>query len=81
MTLLTCREVLDFLSDYVEGRLSAGEAARMDEHLAVCPQCVDYLANFKVTLTACQKLRDAELQKLGPLPEELVQAILSARRV
>ena len=79
MRLLTCQEVLDFLSDYVEGRLSAAEAARMDEHLAVCPECIAYLANFKATLASCQKLRESELQKLGPLPEDLVQAILASR--
>jgi anti-sigma factor RsiW len=77
--LLTCQEVLDFLSDYVAGRLSAVEAARMDEHLALCPECIAYLANFKATLAACQKLRETDLQKLGPLPEDLVQAILASR--
>lgn len=79
MQLLTCQEVLEFLSDYVEGRLSAAEAARLDEHLAVCPQCVVYLDSFKATLAACQSLRAAEFDELPPLPEELVQAILAAR--
>ena len=79
MRLLTCQEVLDFLSDYVAGRLSAGELARLNEHLAVCPPCVDYLANFKATLAACQNLRAAEFEKLPAMPEELVQAILAAR--
>jgi anti-sigma factor RsiW len=78
--MLTCQQVLDYLSDYVEGRLSAAELARFDEHLAVCPQCVDYLASFQATLAACRCLREAEQKKLQPVPEELVQAILAARK-
>ena len=78
--MLTCQQVLDYLSDYVEGRLSAAELARFDEHLAVCPQCVDYLASFKATLAACRCLREAEQNKLQPVPEDLVQAILAARK-
>ena len=77
--MLTCRQLLDYLSDYVEGRLSAAEVAQLDEHLAVCPQCIDYLANFKATLAACQSLRARPFEKLPPMPEELVQAILAAR--
>jgi anti-sigma factor RsiW len=79
--MMTCQEVLDFLSDYVEGRLSAGEHARLEEHLAVCPPCVDYLKSFEATLAACRSLRSTEFSaKLPEMPEELVQAILAARK-
>lgn len=77
--MLTCQQVLDFLSDYVEGRLSRDQLARLGEHLAVCPECVDYLENFKATLAACRSLRDSEFTKTRPVPEKLVQAILAAR--
>ena len=77
--MLTCQHVLDYLSDYVDGRLSPEERARFEEHLAICPQCVDYLENFKATLAACRDLRDAQYHMLPPMPEELVQAILAAR--
>ena len=80
MTLLTCQEVLDFLSDYVEGRLPPGEHARLEEHLAVCPPCIDYLRSFRATLAACRSLRGADLKQLPAMPEELVQAILEARK-
>jgi anti-sigma factor RsiW len=80
MPLLTCQEVLDFLSDYVEGRLPVAEHARMDEHLAVCPPCVDYLISFQATLAACRSLRSADFAQLPDMPEELVQAILAARK-
>ena len=80
MPLLTCQELLDYLSDYVEGRLPAAEHARMDEHLAVCPPCVDYLHSFQATLAACRALRSADLAQLPEMPEELIHAILAARK-
>ena len=79
MTLLTCQEVLDFLSDYVEGRLPPAEHARLEEHLAVCPPCIEYLKSFKATLAACRSLRGADVH-LPAMPDELVQAILAARK-
>jgi len=77
--MLTCGQVHDYLSDYVDHRLPAAELGRFEAHLAACPQCVDYLANFKATLAACRSLREADCQNLQPVPEELVQAILAAR--
>jgi anti-sigma factor RsiW len=77
--MLTCKQVVDYLSDYVEGRLSAAEVARLDEHLAVCPQCIDYLESFKATLAACHSLTAAEFASLPPMPKDLVKAILAAR--
>jgi anti-sigma factor RsiW len=79
VNFLTCQETIDYLSDYVEGRLPAGEAARLDEHMAACPECVRYLDTFRATLQACRALR-TPAGGLPPLPDKLVQGILAARR-
>ena len=78
MRLLTCQEVLDYLTEYLEGNLPAGEHARLDEHLAVCPECVAYLKNFRATIAATRRACEDD-PALAPIPEELVRAILSAR--
>jgi anti-sigma factor RsiW len=81
MKRMSCEEVVDSLSDYVEGRMSAGEHARMEEHLAVCSPCAKYLKRFEATLAACRSLRSAEFaSQLPEMPEELMQAILAARK-
>jgi anti-sigma factor RsiW len=77
--LLTCQEVLDYLTEYLDGQLPAGEHARLDEHLAVCPECVAYLRNFQVTLRIARHACEDD-PRLSPIPEELVQAILAARQ-
>ena len=79
--MITCEHLLDFLTDYVENTLAPDERARFDEHLAVCPECIDYLHNFETTLRACQcSCGQTSVEGAPPIPESLVQAILAARR-
>ena len=77
---MTCRELTDFLIDYVDGDLSAVERARFDEHLKACRDCVTYLRNYEQTIrlgkAVCKEDHDAVDDDV---PEELVQAILAAR--
>ena len=77
---MTCREVVDFLTEYGSGKLPAAERAAFEEHLAACPPCVAYLKSYEeavklgkaVTSNPDDCVPDA-------VPEELVQAILAAR--
>lgn len=74
---LTCHDVIDFLSDYLDGALPPQTTAQFEEHLSVCPDCVSYLDNFRMTLQASRAALTE--QAIDPIPEELVQAILSCR--
>lgn len=79
--MITCEHLLAFLTDYVENALASDERARFDEHLAVCPECIDYLHNFETTLRVCQcACEQTSVEGATPIPESLVQAILAARR-
>lgn len=49
---LVCRQAVALMTDYLEGRLSDGEAARLERHLARCPHCSEYLAQLRVTIDA-----------------------------
>lgn len=75
---LTCREMLDFLSDYLDGSLPRETASAFEEHLKVCPDCVAYLDNFRATLQATKAAYQSAPADAA-LPENLVQAILSSR--
>ena len=78
MTNLTCHELIDFLSDYLDGALPGETVAVFDQHLAICPDCVSYLDNFRATLQAT-KSAFASDAAVANVPEELVQAILASR--
>jgi anti-sigma factor RsiW len=58
---LTCKEVVELVTDYLEGALSASERRQFDEHLAGCPFCQIYLDQMRDTVRA-----------LGHLPEESI---------
>ena len=36
---IPCQQVVEMISDYLEGALSAQERRRLDHHLAGCPHC------------------------------------------
>ena len=78
MTDLTCHELIDFLSDYLDGQLPRETVTVFNEHLAICPDCVAYLDNFKATLQATKTAFAPEAAAVN-VPEELVQAILASR--
>jgi anti-sigma factor RsiW len=77
--VLTCREIADFLLDYVSGELPDVHVAQFERHLAVCPACVDYIRSYKAAIQLSRNAFD-ELVDETAVPEELVQAILATRR-
>jgi anti-sigma factor RsiW len=78
--MMTCRELIDFLMDYVSGEVSPDERARFDEHLAVCPHCRAYLQNYRETVIATKAAHEPTKLDSPQMPPELVKAILSARK-
>jgi len=78
---LTCRELIEFLMDYLEGALSAAERESFDAHLAICPDCVNYVAAYRSTVQAGRAaFTDPDAPTPEDVPEDLIAAILDARR-
>lgn len=75
---MTCRDFAEFLLDYVEGTLPADARQRFDDHLAICPDCVHYLQQYRDTIAAGRLALGDELP--DDVPDSLVSAILHARR-
>jgi anti-sigma factor RsiW len=77
---LTCRDFVTFLDAYLAGELGPEERARFDYHLAACPSCVAYMNTYSRSVELVRGLREAEGPVPAEMPEELVPAILEARR-
>lgn len=58
---ITCRELVELVTDYFEGRLPDGERALVQAHLAHCAHCVEYVAQMRRTIDV-----------LGALPAEAI---------
>ena len=58
---LVCQEVVELVSDYLEGALSRGERRRFERHLAGCPHCTEYLAQMRETIRLAGRLVPEDL--------------------
>jgi anti-sigma factor RsiW len=69
---LTCRELVEIVTDYLEGRLPSHDRLRFEEHLLVCPGCTNYLEQMRETIRLTGALREEDLP--APAREELLEA-------
>lgn len=80
---ISCREVCEFLMAYLERELDEGARAEFERHLELCPPCVHYLDGYRETVAlvrACGREElDPETKRRARPPEDLIQAILSAK--
>ena len=56
---MPCRELVELVTDYLEGGLSVADRARFEAHLTDCDYCATYLEQMRQTV-----------RLLGRLPEE-----------
>ena len=53
---MTCQELVEVVTDYLEGALPAPDRVRLDAHLAECPYCETYIAQIRQTIDAVGEL-------------------------
>jgi anti-sigma factor RsiW len=71
---LSCQELVELVTDYLDGALPSAERARFDAHIADCDGCRAYLEQIRVTIRLSGTLR---FEQLDPSAEE---ALLEAFR-
>ena len=76
---MTCRECAEFLADYVAGELAAEAVVTFERHLGACRNCRVYMKQYRLTIQAGKTACDTDSELHTP-PEELIRAILEARR-
>jgi anti-sigma factor RsiW len=73
---VTCRDVIEFLMDYLSGELKPGEVALFELHMSQCPPCIAFLRTYQQAVALGQAACGCHEE---PVPEELIQAILAVR--
>lgn len=58
---LTCQQLVELVTDYLEGALSVPERARFEAHLAMCHHCAEYLVQMRRTIQTLGRLTEASL--------------------
>jgi anti-sigma factor RsiW len=76
---LSCKDFVAFLDDYEEGRLAPERRAVFERHLGICSDCTAYLDSYRKTMRL-SALAHGDAPVPPEVPEELVRAILAARK-
>ena len=58
---ITCRQLVDLVTEYLEGTLAPGDHARFESHISRCDGCSAYLDQMRKTVTMTGKLREEDL--------------------
>ena len=79
--MLTCVQFEDFLIEYMEGDLPQRQRTVFEFHIRICRECREYMAAYKRTVeVAGRAYDDGSAPVPDEVPEDLVTAILAARR-
>ena len=58
---LTCKELVELVTDYLEGALSSEDKERFEVHLATCDGCAAYLQQMRTTIQTVGNLEEHSL--------------------
>ena len=60
-TELTCQELVELVTDYLEEVLLPEERARFERRLSICPGCVTYVEQLRQTIALTGALREEDV--------------------
>jgi anti-sigma factor RsiW len=71
---LSCQELVELVTDYLEGALPPGDLRRFEEHIEGCGKCTTYLAQMRETIRVTGTLTPEDL---SPAAEHELLALFS----
>lgn len=75
---MPCQELVEVVTDYLEGRLSPVDRARFEAHIADCEYCETYLEQMRQTIRILGRIPEESLS--DDARETLLSAFRSWRR-
>lgn len=68
--MLSCKELTELVTDYLEGRLPFWQRMSFQLHLGMCGHCRAYLRQMRLAIRTAGKL------PAGPIPPEVREQLL-----
>lgn len=59
---IDCNELVELVTDYLDGSLDLDTRARFDEHLLGCDGCSNYLQQFRTTVATLGRIPDESIE-------------------
>jgi predicted anti-sigma-YlaC factor YlaD len=60
---ITCKELVEIVTDYLEGRMAAEQRVLFEEHVAFCSWCQTYLEQMRETIRLTGTLTEEDLSQ------------------
>lgn len=72
-----CRELVELVTDYLDDALPPAQRAAVEAHLDECPDCVEYLEQFRTVIAATGTVAQENLpaEALGRLSSAFTQLL------
>jgi predicted anti-sigma-YlaC factor YlaD len=74
---VNCHELVELITDYLEGAMSQEMRARVDEHLVDCDGCTAFLDQFRTTIRVTGRLTE---DQVSPDARESLLQVFRGRR-
>lgn len=58
---MNCIQLVDLVTDYLEGSMPPEQRTRFDEHVAGCDGCTTYLEQFRITIRLTGMLSEEQI--------------------
>jgi anti-sigma factor RsiW len=75
---ISCQEVVELVTDYLEGAMAPEEVARFEHHLTLCDGCVFYVEQIRMTIDAVGQIGEEDVPP--ETRDELVAAFRDFKR-
>jgi anti-sigma factor RsiW len=75
VTELSCQEIVEIVTDYIEDAMPVDERDRFEQHLSYCPGCVTYVEQIRRTIQLT-----GEAPREETLPPDLREGLLTEFR-
>ena len=62
---MACKELVELVTDYLEGALETNERVRLEAHLADCDDCTIYLEQMRTTIRLTGMLTEDQIPAEG----------------
>jgi hypothetical protein len=66
---MSCKELVELVTEYLEGTLPQADRRRFDEHIRDCPYCTRYIDQMRIVIRTLGRLEEDSLppEKMGEL--------------
>ena len=75
---ISCQEVVELVTDYLDGAMSPADVARFDHHLSLCDGCVFYVDQIRMTIAAVGRIGEEDVPP--EVRDDLVAAFRDFKR-